>query len=87
MELDLSDFHIDDIQWGDRTSLARGQLSLNLSEIQDQIKDLTRNINVTAELARPGESKRIVHVLDTALILLSAALKILQPQVDAPTVF
>ncbi len=67
MELELFDFHIDDIQWGDRTSLAGGQLSLDLAEIQDQIKDLTRNINVAMELARPGESKRIVHVLDTML--------------------
>ena len=67
MELELLDFHIDDIQWGDRTSLAGGQLSLGLAEIQDQIKDLTRNINVAMELARPGESKRIVHVLDTML--------------------
>ena len=67
MELELFDFHIDDIQWGDRTSLAGGQLSLGLAEIQDQIKDLTRNINVAMELARPGESKRIVHVLDTML--------------------
>jgi len=68
LELELSDFHIDDIQWGDRTSRARGKLSLNLSEIKDRIKDLARNINVKTELARPGESKRIVHVLDTALI-------------------
>ena len=67
LELELSDFHIDDIQWGDQTLLAGEQLRLNLSEIQDQIKDLTRNITVTAELARPGESKRIVHVLDTML--------------------
>ena len=67
LELELSDFHIDDIQWRDQTLLAGEQLRLNLSEIQDQIKDLTRNITVTAELARPGESKRIVHVLDTML--------------------
>jgi glycine reductase len=67
LELELSDFHVDDIQWGDRTSLVGGQLSLNFSEIQEEIKDLTRNINLAAELARPGESKRIVHVLDTML--------------------
>ena len=67
MELELLDFHIDDIQWGDRTSLAGGKLSLGLAEIQDQIKDLTRNINVAMEMARAGESKRIVHVLDTML--------------------
>ncbi len=67
MELELFDFHIDAIQWGDRTSLAGGQLSVSLAEIQEQIKDLTRNIKLTAELARPGESKRIVHVLDTLI--------------------
>lgn len=67
MELELLDFHLDNIRWGERTSLAGGELSLGLAEIQDQIKDLTRNINVAMELARPGESKRIVHVLDTML--------------------
>ena len=67
MELELLDFHIDDIQWGDRTSLVGGQLTVNVAEIQNQIKDLARNINVAMELARRGESKRIVHVLDSML--------------------
>jgi len=67
VELELFDFDVDAIEWGDKTSLAGSRLNVNLSEIQDQIKDLTRNINVTVELARPGESKRIVHVLDTFL--------------------
>jgi glycine reductase len=67
VELALFDFHIDDIQWGDRTSLVRGQLNVSLAGIQEQIKDLIRNIRLTAELARPGESKRIVHVLDTII--------------------
>ena len=67
MELELFDFHLDDIQWGDRTSLVGGQLSVSLAEIQEQIKDLTGNIKWSAELARPGESKRIIHVLDTLM--------------------
>jgi glycine reductase complex component B subunit alpha and beta len=67
LELELFDFHIDDIQWGDRTALVGRQLSVSLAEIQEQIKDLTRNIKWAAELARPGESKRIVHVLDTMI--------------------
>jgi glycine reductase len=67
VELELFDFHVDDIQWGDRTSLVGGQLSVSLVEIQEQIKDLTRNIKWNAELARPGESKRIIHVLDTLI--------------------
>ena len=67
MELELFDFHIDDIQWSDRTSLVRGQLNVSLAGIQEHLKDLIRNIRLTAELARPGESKRIVHVLDTMI--------------------
>ena len=69
VELELHDFHVENIQWGDRTSLAGQQLSVSLAEIQEQIKDLSRGIGVTAELARPGESKRIVHVLDTIMPL------------------
>jgi len=67
VELELFDFHIDDIQWSDRTSLVRGQLNVSLAGIQEQLKDLIRDIRLTAELARPGESKRIVHVLDTMI--------------------
>ena len=67
MELELRDFYIDDIQWGDRTAIVGGQLNVSLAGIRDQIKDLTGDINVTVDLARPGESKRIVHVLDTFL--------------------
>ncbi len=67
MELELLDFSVDALEWADRSALEGRRLNLSLSEIQDQIKDLTRDINVTAELARPGESKRIIHVLDTFL--------------------
>jgi hypothetical protein len=35
--------------------------------LQEQIKDLSHSIHIDYELARPGESKRIVHVLDTVL--------------------
>ena len=52
---------------GDRTALKSGQLSDQCRRVRAQIDDLSRNINVSLELARPGESKRIVHVLDTVL--------------------
>lgn len=67
MELELHDFYADAIEWADRTELTGRRLNISLLEIQDQIKELTRNIKVAPELARPGESKRIVHVLDTFL--------------------
>jgi len=67
VELELLDFHVDDIQWGEQSSLVGRQLIVSLAEIQEQIKDLTPNIKLTAKLARPGESKRIIHVLDTLM--------------------
>lgn len=65
MRLELLDYHLDDIQWSDRTLLSAGTLFLNAADVQDEIKDLVRNVGVRLELARPGESKRLVHVLDT----------------------
>ncbi|HEY7164692.1 MAG TPA: glycine/sarcosine/betaine reductase component B subunit [Candidatus Binatia bacterium] len=67
MELELFDYRIDDIQWGNRTALTGGELMINADEVRSKIADLTRGIDVSMELARPGESKRIVHVLDTVL--------------------
>ena len=40
-------------------------LSLCRTELENQIQDLCHGIQVDFELARPGEAKRIVHVLDT----------------------
>jgi len=56
VELELLDFHVDDIQWGEQCSLVGRQLIVSLAEIQEQIKDLTPNIKLTAKLARPRES-------------------------------
>lgn len=67
VELELFDYRLEDIQWAERTYLGGNTLCIRPSDIQDQIKDLARNISVDYELARPGESKRIIHVLDTVL--------------------
>jgi len=73
VELELLDFHVDDIQWGEQSALVGRQLIVSLAEIQELIKDLTQNIKLTAQLARPGESKRIIHVLDTLLPIAKVA--------------
>ena len=65
MRLELVDYHLEDIQWGEHTLLSGGTLFLNAADVQNEIKDLVRNVGVRLELARPGESKRIIHVLDT----------------------
>jgi sarcosine reductase len=67
MELELFDYALEEIKWGDQTLLDRKSLSLCLTDLQAQIQDLSPGIHIDYELARPGESKRIVNVLDTIL--------------------
>ena len=67
MELELLDYTLEDLQWGERTALDGKSLSVSVADLQEQIKDLSHGIQIDYELARPGESKRIVHVLDTVL--------------------
>ncbi len=67
MELELSDYSVETLQWGEHTSLNGKSLSVRGADLDEQIQDLTASIHVDCEIARPGESKRIVHVLDTVL--------------------
>jgi glycine reductase len=67
MNLELLDYSIEHIEWGEQTRLDGKSLSISLTELQSQIKELSYGIRVECELGRPGESKRIVHVLDTVL--------------------
>ena len=67
MELELFDYTLEDLQWGERTALNRKSLSVSVADLQEQIKDISHGIQIDFELACPGESKRIVHVLDTVL--------------------
>ena len=67
MELELFDYALEEIEWGDQTRLNGKSLSLCLTDLQAQIQELSHGIHIDYELARPDESKRIVHVLDTVL--------------------
>jgi glycine reductase complex component B subunit alpha and beta len=67
MELELLDYTVEDLQWSEHTVLNGKSLSISVADLQEQINELTRGIRIDYELARPGESKRIVHVLDTVL--------------------
>jgi sarcosine reductase len=67
MELESLDYTVEDLHWGERSALNGKSLSVSVADLQEQINELTRGIHIDYELARPGESKRIVHVLDTVL--------------------
>jgi len=65
MELELLDYSIGDLQWGERTVLSGSSLTLSRTDLENEIRDLAHAIRIDFELARPGEAKRIVHMLDT----------------------
>jgi hypothetical protein len=67
MELELLDYTIAELQWAERTALTGKCLSIAAADLQELLKDLVHGIHVDYQLARPGESKRIIHVLDTVL--------------------
>src|SRR6188474_2661463 len=67
MELELLDYSIDELRWADRTSLTGKSLTIAKADLQELLKELSHGIRVDYELVRPGESTRIVHVLDTVL--------------------
>jgi glycine reductase len=73
VELELLDYSIECLKWGDRTVLEGKSLSISLIDLQNQIKESSCGIRVDCELARPGDSKRIIHVLDTALPIAKSA--------------
>jgi len=67
VELELQDYSIDELRWGERTALSEKSLSVAPTDLHELLRDLSHDIHIDYELARPGESKRIVHVLDTVL--------------------
>jgi glycine reductase complex component B subunit alpha and beta len=85
MELELVDYHIDQIAWNDRTRLIGNSLEIHRADLQKHIEDLAQNIKIDVAIARPGESKRIVHVLDTVLpIVKSDGAALTFPGFDEP---
>ena len=75
MELELLDYAVREIAWGERTLLSGTTLSLCRSDLEKQIDDLSHGIKVDFALARPGEAKRIVHVLDTVMPIAKVSAK------------
>jgi glycine reductase len=64
VELGLEIFNIRDVRFAERTSLDGGVLSINRSELQALLQDDKRLSRVDIELAHPGDSCRILQVVD-----------------------
>ena len=64
MRLDLDLIHIKDVGFGPKTSIATDVLSINRQELASLLEQEPLFERVEIELAHPGESCRIIRVLD-----------------------
>lgn len=64
MRLELNIVNIKDVQFGEKTGISGGVLSINRAELQALLQQDKRLKKVDIELAHPGESCRILQVCD-----------------------
>ena len=64
MRLELHKVKVKDVQWGNATCVKDGVLYVNKEEAKALIAEESRFARVDLELARPGESTRIIPVKD-----------------------
>lgn len=64
MKLELLKVDIRDVRWGEVTRVTDGTLFVNKAEAVSHVAEETRFSSVDLELARPGESLRVIPVKD-----------------------
>ncbi|MEA3507749.1 MAG: glycine/sarcosine/betaine reductase component B subunit, partial [Synergistota bacterium] len=64
MRLELRKVRVKDVQWGDKTSVENGTLFVDRKEMLSVIAGDKRFSKAELDLARPGESVRIIPVKD-----------------------
>ncbi|MEG1837314.1 MAG: glycine/sarcosine/betaine reductase component B subunit [Synergistaceae bacterium] len=64
MHLELNKVHVKGLEFADKTQVLNGTLFVNKTEAETLIAEDTRFAKVSIDLARPGESVRIIPVKD-----------------------
>lgn len=64
MKLKLGTFEVKDVVCGSATAYAGGVLTIDAAQIRDMVLQDTALADVSVDVVRPGEAKRIIHVLD-----------------------
>jgi len=64
MRLELGNIHIKDVQFGEETKVESGVLYVNESELKNLLLEDENIVDISIEMARPGESIRITPVKD-----------------------
>ena len=63
MSLNLEYIHIKDVVFGEKTSIEDGILTVNKDELIETVQT-DKLINIDVDIAKPGESTRIIPVKD-----------------------
>ena len=64
MRLDIASYQVTELDFGAKTELVGGTLAIDREELRRQVLEDSAFRDVEIDLARPGESVRIVHVMD-----------------------
>jgi glycine reductase len=64
MKLRLESVKITDVRFGSKTSISNGVLSVNKDELNDLVSGDANFSSVNIEIVKPGDSTRIVNVVD-----------------------
>jgi sarcosine reductase len=65
MKLIIGKFYVHDAKFGDETKLCDGVLTISRDKVMSLILEDSNIQDVQIDIVRPGEEKRIIHVLDT----------------------
>jgi sarcosine reductase len=66
MRLEMATTTVSDVRFSDRTRLEDGVLEIDRAELRRLLLDDEAFDDVALDIARPGESTRIIHVMDVA---------------------
>ncbi len=64
MRLEMASYHVKDVQWSDRTGFEHGVLSVDYEALRRLVMEDGDFARVDMEIVRPGESVRLIHVID-----------------------
>ena len=65
LKLEIGEFRVNKVQFGSRTVWQDGVLTIDREALRAELQNPEFFEDVAVDLARPGDSVRIVHVLDT----------------------
>lgn len=64
MRLEVASFPVQDVQFSDHTHLKNGVLWVDRDELRDSLLAGNEFADVRVEVVRPGERRRVIHVID-----------------------